>query len=348
MILKSLSPFSLLLSFSLSLFGQIALAGDCSTKDMSAELGTVRSQGNIGWCYANTAADLISYKFRKKWNGTQASAIFIALGYNYKMNSSEPGSYIFTEGGDIRAAINYAAEFGYSCPRPLDNLFVLGGFNLQIKQKLHIAEKLKSLFDNRLTSSEGWKAYRDYIYDLQQKQSIVSRISEEALENALRLNINLAVVEIAKEVCKPYKDQMPMSLVKSDIGRHFDSDTEYYDDVLKMRIKQKPDLMNLIDQQISADNVVGIDYAIKLISPDLKDSDSHASVVVGREMRNGQCYYKIRNSWGPECEYEGDNGKMKSRYNNKVECVDGHVWVKAADLKANLSSIAYIKTQSGL
>lgn len=301
----------------------------------------------FGWCYANTAADLLSYKFRKNWNGTQASAIFIALGYNYKMNSSEPGSYIFTEGGDIRAAINYAAEFGYSCPRELDNIFVSGGFGLQIKQKLHIAEKLKSLFDNRLTSSEGWKAYRDYIFDLQQNQSIVSLISEESLENALQLNINLAVVEIAKEVCKPYKDQMPMSLVKSDIRRHFDTDTEYYDDVLKMRIKQKPNLMNLIDHQITADNVVGIDYAIKLISPNLKDSDSHASVVVGRQMRAGQCYYKIRNSWGPDCEYKGDDGKVKSRYNKKVECVDGHVWVKAADLKANLSSIAYLKAQSG-
>ena len=100
--------------------------------------------------------------------------------------------------------------------------------------------------------------------------------------------------------------------------------------------------MNLIDRQISAENVVGIDYAMKLISPDLKDSDSHASVVVGRELRAGQCYYKIRNSWGPDCEYKGNGGKMISRYNNKVECIDGHVWVKAADLKANLTSIAYI------
>jgi hypothetical protein len=62
-----------------------------------------------------------------------------------------------------------------------------------------------------------------------------------------------------------------------------------------MRIKKKPDLMNLIDRQIRADNVVGIDCAIKLISPNLIDSDSHVSVIVGREMRAGQCYYKIRN-----------------------------------------------------
>lgn len=339
MILKNLS----LVVLSLSLIAPLAMAGDCSPKDMSAELGAVRSQGNIGWCYANTAADLISYKFRNKWNGVQASAIFIALGYNYKMNSSEAGSYIFTEGGDIRAAINYAAEFAYSCPRQLDNAFVLGGFNLQIKQKLHIAEKLKSLFDKRLNSSESWKEYRDYIYDLQQKQSIISRISDEALENALRLDINLAVVEIAKEVCKPFKDQMTMSIKKEDIGRYFDSDTDYYDDVLKIRVNHKPDLIELIDRQISKENVVGVDYQIKLISKDLKDKDNHASVIVGREMRAGQCYYKIRNSWGPDCEIEDEAGKTIPRYNKNVECVAGHVWVKAADLKANLSSIAYIR-----
>ncbi len=339
MILKNLS----LLALSVLLLGAPLAEAYCSTEDMSAELGEVRSQGNIGWCYANTAADLISYKYRKQWNGFQASAIFIALGYNYKQNSSEPGSYIFTEGGDIRAAINYANEIGYSCPRPLDNVFVLGGFNLEIKQKLYIAEKLKSLFDKRLTSSDGWKAWRDYLYDLQQKKSIISRISEEDLEKALALELNLAVVEIAKGICQPYKDNMKISIQKSDIGRYFSDDTEYYDDVLKQRVMKKPDLMELIDRQITAKNVVGIDYEIKLISKDPKDSDSHASVIVGREMRAGQCYYKIRNSWGPECGFEDATGKVIPRYNAKVECSEGHVWVKGTDLKANLSSIAYIR-----
>ena len=130
---------------------------------------------------------------------------------------------------------------------------------------------------------------------------------------------------------------------KSDIGRYFNDDTEYYDDVLKQRVKGKPDLLALIDRQISAKNVVGIDYSMQLISKDPKDSDSHASVIVGREMRAGQCYYKIRNSWGPECGYNDGTGKIIPRYNSKVECTEGHVWVKATDLKANLSSIAYIK-----
>lgn len=339
MILKGL----IVLSLSLTLLSASITYADCSNEDMSAELGPVRSQGNIGWCYANTAADLISYKYRKQWNGIQASAIFIALGYNYKQNSSEPGAYIFTEGGDIRAAINYANELGYSCPRPLDNVFVLGGFNLEIKQKLHIAEKLKALFDKRTLSSKGWEEWRDYLWELQQKKSIISRISEEALERALALDLNLAVVEIAKEVCSPYKEIMKISIQKSDIGRYFSDDTEYYDDFLKQRIIRKPDLMELIDRQITAKNVVGIDYDMKLIGKDPKDSDSHASVIVGREMRAGQCYYKIRNSWGPECGFTDATGKFIPRYNSRIECTEGHVWVKAADLKANLSSIAYIR-----
>ncbi len=84
MILKSLSPFCLLLSLSLSLIGQIVLAGDCSTKDMSAELGAVRSQGNIGWCYPNTAADLISINSEKIGMELKPRQFLLLLGTTIK------------------------------------------------------------------------------------------------------------------------------------------------------------------------------------------------------------------------------------------------------------------------
>lgn len=329
--------------FLLLSFTNTVAHANCFPQDLSAELGPVRSQGNIGWCYANTAADLISFKYKKKWRGTQASAIFIALGYNLKQNNLASGSYIFADGGDIRAAISYAHEVGYSCPRPLDNIFILGGLNLPVKQKLLAAEKLKSLYDNRLKSSQAWNEWRNFLYYLQNKKSIISLISEEALEKALAMELNLAVIQIAKEICHPYKDLMTISIPRSDIGRYFIEDKEYYDDILKLRVMKKPNLMELIDRQITAGNVVGVDYEIKLIGKNPKDTDSHASVIVGREMKSGQCYYKIRNSWGPECVIKGENGKDIPRYNSNVECTEGHVWVKATDLKANLTSIAYIR-----
>lgn len=315
----------------------------CSNEDMSAELGEVRSQGNIGWCYANTVADLLSFKFRKQWNGRQASAIFTALGYNFKQNSNEPGNYIFTEGGDIKYAIGYAKEFGYACPRQLDNIFINGGSDLEIRQKLFLAEKLKGLYVRRTLSPADLKIYRDYVQELRAKQSVLTFISDESLERALGFNLNFAVIEIAKEICRPY--QMPMSLSKEQIHRNYvERDNHYYfDPVQKKNVLLYPNTMPTLDAQLSAKNVVGIDYQINLISTDLKDDGGHASVVVGRRlMPNGQCLYKIRNSWGASCD-DTVNGVVHNRYNSKVvKCEDGHVWVSRENLIKSLIGIAYI------
>ena len=308
----------------------------------------------MGWCYANTAADLISFRFRKQWKYHQASADFIAFGYNYKQNNEEPGSYIFTEGGDIRAAASYAGEYKYSCPRELDNIFINGGLNLQLKQKLHTAEKLKKLFDLRTQSPAALKEYDDFIADLNAKKSIItflmpqySLTPEEAeleqkkvLANALSLDINLAVIEIAKAVCKPY--QMPMILPREQIRRVHGDVAQYYDKLQNKTVYQMPNMLKLLDQELTDGNVVGIDYSINLISPNLKDTDSHASVVVGRQMINKQCMYKIRNSWGKGCVDHWD-GVDYPRYNSNVKCEEsGHVWVTKANLKSALTSMAYI------
>jgi hypothetical protein len=334
----------LLLLITFSLATRAADIVSCSDKDFSQELGEVRKQGNIGWCYANAAADLISYKFRKQWNGFQASAIWIAFGYNYKQNSSDPGNYIFTEGGDIGSAIAYAAEYGYSCPRQFDNIFYNGGYHLEIKEKLHKAEDIKLLFDKRLKSPQDLALYQNYIKNLRDTDSIIKRLSDAELENALKLDINLAVIEIAKQVCAPYR--LPMSIDRhADLGRYYKSDKEYYDDVLKKRIyNSSPPLMEILDRQITNGNAVGIGYTFDLISTDPKDMDGHASVIVGRRSRGASCQYKIRNSWGPGCSYVS-GGKTYPRYGKKVvECVeDGHVWVNAKDLKASLDSITYLR-----
>ncbi len=345
------------LSILLCSFAQAAIdSTGCSDSDASSELGDVRSQGNMGWCYANTAADLISYRFRKDWGYKQASANFIAFGYNYKQNSSEPGTYIFTEGGDIRAATSYASEFKYSCRRELDNVFILGGLNLQLKQKLHTAEKLKNLFNRRNQSAAALNEYDDFISELNEKKSIITFLmpqfaatQEEALAaqkaslaKSLSLDLNLAVVDIAKNVCQPY--QLPMSLPREQIRRvHGDVD-QYYDKLQKKIVYEKPNMLNIIDRELTDGNVVGIDYSINLISPNLKDTDSHASVLVGRSMDivKGQCMYKIRNSWGKGC-VDHWNGADYPRYNATVKCEEsGHVWVTKANLKAALSGFVYI------
>jgi hypothetical protein len=65
-------------------FGIPALvqAEGCSFRDVSVEIGPVRSQGDIGWCYANAAADLLSFHYRNELHGQPVSALYTALLFN--------------------------------------------------------------------------------------------------------------------------------------------------------------------------------------------------------------------------------------------------------------------------
>lgn len=51
---------------------------------------------------------------------------------------------------------------------------------------------------------------------------------------------------------------------------------------------------------------------------------AHAVSVVARQYYNGQCWYAIRNSWGPNC--DGLIEKIRK------ECVNGYIWMTASDL----------------
>ncbi|MBL7545652.1 MAG: hypothetical protein JNL11_17670 [Bdellovibrionaceae bacterium] len=318
---------------------------ECTDVDYSAELKEVRLQGDMEWCYANSAADMISYKFRHQWNGFQASAIWIALLYNLKQYSTQTRNYIFLGGGDQKFAMSYAGEFDFSCPRQLDNILMNGGLKTTLKQKFQMVTILKKLYDESGKSEDALKAYQKQIQILRSQKSIISLLSDQQLADSLRRDINSAVLEMAKQVCQPFKNKMPMKLTPEMFGRYREDQTSYYDEFSRKWVRSRPDLIKMIDRQLTDNkNIVGIDYMIKLIGRDPYDTSSHSSVIVGRRQVNGQCQYKIRNSWGPGCSIK-DGNQVYPRYGkNVVACLEnGHVWVSAANLRANLTDIAYIR-----
>ncbi|MBL7557843.1 MAG: hypothetical protein JNM24_18585 [Bdellovibrionaceae bacterium] len=54
----------------------------CTDVDVSDQLGPIRNQGNIGWCYANVAADLLTFRYQDELQGKQASAGYVAITFN--------------------------------------------------------------------------------------------------------------------------------------------------------------------------------------------------------------------------------------------------------------------------
>lgn len=82
----------------------------CDEKDLSADFGPVRDQSNIGWCYANVAADMMTYQYKKELSGARVSAGYVALAFNEVM-FKKPND----DAGDVIPAILAAEYFGV-CP----------------------------------------------------------------------------------------------------------------------------------------------------------------------------------------------------------------------------------------
>jgi hypothetical protein len=56
----------------------------------------------------------------------------------------------------------------------------------------------------------------------------------------------------------------------------------------------------------------------------------HASVVIGRRMSGGQCQYLVKNSWGNQC-----NGNGQYAYDSRHQCEGGKLWINGKDLTRN-------------
>lgn len=362
---KLLIPLTLAFSFAIA-NGSTSTRGD---EDYSELLGPVRTQGNIGWCYANAAADLISYQYRNEWRGFQASATWIAFHYNLSENREKPGTFIFREGGDIEDAIRYAAAYKYSCPRQLDTILMENGMDIPLKQKLYSLEELQKKYKDRNASLQSMQDYEGYLNIRLDLKSIIGLMPRPQLEAALDLPINQSAIAIANATCEEFKQYFPMNIAVSstnpDVKQILNRKADYYDENLKDWIRYeadkngwfrfdrptrtlipaKPlDLIERINEQIDNKNVVGIGYYFDLISHNPDDKDGHASVIVGRRFRNGSWQFKIRNSWGPGCTVGAGATKKKIYGPKVVECEEsGHVWVTAKDLNASLDSITYFK-----
>ena len=87
---------------------------------------------------------------------------------------------------------------------------------------------------------------------------------------------------------------------------------------------------------------MGVDYYATFFrgwNLPLDASEKHASVIVGREMRGGQCYYKLRNSWGPNCHYENPDFKQGA------DCDKGYLWIPRAKFGDYLYGVTFLEPQ---
>jgi len=244
------------------------------------KLGEVRNQGDIGWCYAHTTADLLSYKL-----GKRISAADIATNYNLKS-----GTTFFTEGGSVKKAFNATKNLGGACLEerfPSDDN---GG---------SISHYKKILDSKKICSTSKSPPINELVEPFY--QSLVPKNLIAVKDIKTDGNQDPILYTRRNDLCFPRIGLQNLSTVEkvSSPDPFFESDG--------------------INDQLSKDNPVAITYNSIYLSSGFDNNEEapHSGTIVGRRFNESteECDFLIRNTWGRSC--NGYNSDL--RRDNRCE-----------------------------
>lgn len=300
-------------------------AKECETVDLKA-LAPVnvkeffqkpRQMGEVGWCYAFSSADLISWKLNKP-----ISAVHLAINYNENLNGFQifvrrsigkfvPYNREVLESGLSSEAMKVAKRIGV-CP--------LSALSDSIPSVRDVSERLNKLIELRKALNQSASNQCARMTD--DLASYFKGIDVKAISTVL-LDINVkdsqsALSTLAERSCKSSLIAMPP-----------DFDFSYAD-------KNNENLVEVIDTTIAGKYPRPVSILIDDTSIDQSGSGLHYMTVMGRRFdeQTKQCLYVLRDNKGPSCAWT---------YRPKTKCEHGHVLLPEKDLFDLVSHVVYLK-----
>jgi hypothetical protein len=291
------------------------LESDCTPTDIRSlnpsireHLSTPSNQGSIGWCYAFTAADLLSARL-----GVPVSYTHMAAIYNVSDSAPPNGDGAFTsisEGGIIYEAIGAAVKQGQICSLervPYDQ-------SIEFLRSVDSARNNLSTNENLINcppfqGSLGGAFEANLSMDL----AIRTRVLQEDLHYNLNQFFNRYCADNAVTI-----PELRASVVRKPESQTGPGALEF---------------VRNLNRVLSNGSPVGLSYETAPILS--SGSGRHASSIVGRRWRNGVCEYEVRNSWGSSCQ----------SYNASVtECNPEHgsFWIQDTTLFQAATYISFI------
>lgn len=295
----------------------------------------MRDQDSIGWCYAYTAADMISQR-----TGKLASAIDLANCYNesswsdfWETNESE------MEGGYITEAANCVKKKGYCLEKNLPSCDFRFADNAGpfVKQLQGIESLYNSYYEkttvpgrlygrNKKTGQALTTAEQEFEATIctntqQNVQALFPGLTVDSLVDIMgkSFSANDYMDRLVADSCNP-RTTWPSNLSFSAYGMGiFDS---------------KETMMSKMDKALTAGDLVGISYKADFLY-DLHDrtAGNHASSVVARKFNSetNTCEYLIRNSWGTSCNYA----------DKRIKCEEGNLWVSEEYISRSMYGVSH-------
>lgn len=305
--------------FSMGAQAQVCNSNKTTSVDLRTELGPIRDQDSVGWCYAFTASDLLGHYLLKtglsKNKENLVSPLGLAAWYSkqyergfypkiQKMNSQELASYklkVVPEAGTIDEALDTAYQNGYCTEKDAPSeSFTIVLEKICSERNLcaqNLKELLELIYDNAGDRNKVEKSdcnLRDVVkvayptIDETLLNKIIAQASRESIF------YDLAAASCAKKI------NLNQNKKKNPYER-FAKHLSY----VKSPQSNEERIFSLIDQQLEHGSIVGIGYyADFLLDPNAKETGPHASSLVGKFTDPITCEVKyiLRNSWGPSCE----------------------------------------------
>lgn len=325
------------------IFSQLAFAesfqktsqATCMPLDLRNDsLPTIRDQKKLAWCYAFTAADILTYTFNLP---EMASAADVAINYN----DSDLGLFI--------RWLN--VTFGRRPEQGDQEIFMMPhqtGFN-----KIALERGMRDGYcPERVFPSDSWvkmtkdgDKWNESNTDLRTAMMEIFGLlkNQQSLTAAnLPFYFHFKNVESAEDFLALLKGQTPStfySKLRKEVCKH--DRIKFPQRFQTMMYIKDPAVFTNMNKQMNRGRLVGIDYDSRILPDNHNGSvnlaELHTSSLVGRrwnEAKN-ECQYLIRDSHGNQC----------SRYDTSYECLGGMVWMNESLLYPNLTSLVYIETK---
>lgn len=339
--------FRFLLLLCLSLFGSAALSGEsCKPVDLRSCLGQSRDQGETGWCFATTTADLASCVL-----GERVSATDIALSYHLAAPDSLDRQKNFLEGISQNPDLNSRFNDWQRREYPFAESFRIGkNGNLPDYKGLY-AEGGEEDIAFMVAANRGFcldaKLPSGPLFDVKNIQE-AKKHSAKSFSMTPELEFG-HVPSSSRRVAqafwswgdarcgarlKPRQFMMPKTFSIASDSLELKKLRKNSKNFQKLRSQ----LLNQIDLHLDAGRPVasGMDTR-DMTTPEWSGEDpEHSIIFAGRKLIAGSCHYFVRNTGGSDCSI------YLSQLSPKTLCdaAAGGIWVRMEQIPSLYSSTA--------
>lgn len=359
----------LLFSVLTALISTPALADDptsCGFIDESINLGPVRDQFDVGWCFANTAADVLKHAYLGDFGDSQVSSTFVALNYFFTKEFKDKKNInsIFNNSGVAVQAIEYIANNPGRpiCLQTVDDKMHQRSTNMSLAQKLDFFREQYNDYQIYIKETNPElrnKALRSLLQNQQkiiQTKGFLSLFDENILLNALaEPTLDEAVMSLLNVACEKESKSITHTI---KFNNYFTStrNSQVVDASNSTYMPKDFSYLDKINKALDNKKIIGFVYKMETVVADKNQKGVHVSSIIGRQYNDKEkkCYYKVRNSWGTNCR-RGiivrtlANGESITEedissppvYEDGIQCDGGNFWLTSDKISQIVEEIFY-------